>query len=76
MGFYDDSDKITFDEADRLVSDFKRRYKDRRTYVRAKDVCQELEIEASMHNKIRIHEALEKECEAIKKSNGTKFRMK
>lgn len=76
MDFYEDEDKITFDEADEIVKKFQREYKNRRTYVRARSVCEQMDIEPSMHNKIRIHEALEKQCKAIRKSNGTKFRIK
>lgn len=73
MGFYNDSEKITFDEAEEIVKEFRREYRDRRTYVRTRDICDVMDIDGSMHNKIRIHEALEKECKSIRKSNGTKF---
>lgn len=76
MGFYNDSEKITFDEAEQIVHDYITEYKDRRTYVRTKNVCDRMELDGSMHNKIRIHDALEKKCEPIKKSNGTKFKIK
>lgn len=76
MGFYNNDSKITFDKAEELVDEFTREFKDRRSHVRARDVCQEMEVEQSMHNKIRVHEALEKQCETIRKSNGTKFKIK
>lgn len=76
MGFYNDSDKLTFDEAEQIVKDYIREYKDRRTYVRTKNICDRMEIDGSMHNKLRIHDALEKQCKPIKRSNGTKFKIK
>lgn len=76
MGFYNDDDKLTFDDAERIVDDYIREYKNRRTYVRTKNICNEMDIDGSMHNKLRIHDALEKRCEPIKRSNGTKFKIK
>ena len=76
MGFYNDSDKLTFDEAEQIVDEYIIEYKDRRTYVRTKNICERMDIDGSMHNKIRIHDALEQKCEPIKKSNGTKFKIK
>lgn len=76
MGFYNDEHKLTFDEAEQIVNDYIRDYKDRRTYVRTKNICDEMDIEGSMHNKLRIHDALETKCEPIKRSNGTKFKIK
>lgn len=75
MGFYDDEEKITFDNADVIVDRYLRQYHSRRTFVRTRDICGEMDVKNSMHNKIRIHEALSKQCKEIKKADGSKFKI-
>lgn len=75
-GFYGgNSDKITFDEAENIVGEYLSDNKKYRTYIKTRDVCRDMDISPTMHNKVRIHDALEKECEPVKKSNGTRFRI-
>ena len=75
MSFYKDEDKITFDEAEEMVEEFFDEYACKRSYVRTRDICNQLDIESSMHNKHRIHEALKEKCDSSRKSNGTKFKI-
>jgi len=75
-GFYSqDESKITFDEAEDLVEQYVREHKNFRTYIKTRDICNNMNIEPSMHNKVRIHNALEDKCESYTKSNGTRFKM-
>jgi hypothetical protein len=75
MGFYETESKITYDKAEEIVDEFVTKYSHRRSYVRTRDICSEMEIEPTMLNKIRIHDALDGRCEATSRSNGTKFRI-
>lgn len=75
MGFYKSNNKITYDKAEKLVKQFMVENSHCRTYIRTRDICSEMDIDPTMHNKIRIHDALDSKCEATSRSNGTKFRI-
>jgi len=72
-GYYENEDKITFDEADTLVDRYISRVGGRRSRVTSKDVAREFDIEQSHHNLIRLTEALGKRLE-ISRDSGSKVR--
>lgn len=76
MGFYrNDDNKITFDEAEDMVEEYLNDDNRYRSYIKTRDICRHMDIDSSMHNKVRIHDALEEKCEVVRKSNGTRFRI-
>lgn len=69
-GYYEDPDKITFDEAERLVDRYIREYSDRRSRVCSTHVAETYDVESEHHNLIRISDALNDRLEVRKVSSG------
>lgn len=69
--FYDNEDKLTFDEADVIVERFIRKYEDRMNRVTSKEVAKKCDVEPSRHNVIRINEALSERLE-VSRPAGTR----
>ena len=69
-GYYEDSEKLTFDEADRIVNRFLREFDSRKTHVTCKDIISVYEIEMRHHNLIRINKALDKKLETTRESGS------
>lgn len=63
MGYYVDEEKITFDEADRLVDRYLRRGSPMRKTVSASQIIDRYDIDDSRHNIIRVSEALDSRLE-------------
>lgn len=72
--YYNDEEKITFDEADWYVSDFIIRFSDRRSVISVDEVARENSIETSRHNMIRLTEALDDRLRRVDNGNSTKTR--
>lgn len=69
--YYEDEDKITFDEAEVLVERYIRLYEDRKSRVTCKHVASEYDVEELHHNLIRLNDALGKRLEVTRES-GTR----
>lgn len=77
MSYYDDPEKLTYDEAHSLVEQYLREYEKRRTRVTGKDVAVAYEVEETQHNLIRICDALDQRLEVVRESGAkaTQYRI-
>lgn len=69
--YYTDEGKITYDDARKHVRRFDDKYSDRRSRVKARDICRKMDINSSKHNLHRIGQALGERYEA-EQGKGTK----
>jgi hypothetical protein len=75
--FYEDEDKITFDEAEQLAERFIREHGDRVNRVTSKDVAGKYDVEKTRHNLVRINQALDERLEVMRSasSRATQFKL-
>lgn len=73
-GYYDDEDKLTFDEAECLVEKYVQQYKTRRTHVKGSDIIQWSSYSETMHNRYRISAALEEKL-PLERGGGSRTRI-
>lgn len=69
-GYYEDPDKITFDDAEIIVERYIREYSDRRSRVTCRNVARAYEVESSHHNLVRINSALDDRLETSRESGS------
>lgn len=77
MSYYDDDERITFDDAARHVERYIREYGDRRNRVTCKQVAEAYDIAARQHNLIRLNEELDARLETTRSAGGkaTQYRI-
>jgi len=61
--FFEDSDKITYPDADGIVADYLEERAADRVRVTSRDVLEWSEVPDTSHNQRRIHDALTRLCE-------------
>lgn len=61
--FFDDSSKLTYPQADRLVADYIEERGSMKARVTSRDVLNWSEAPDTVHNKRRVHDALSRPCE-------------
>ena len=62
-GFYEESDKISYPQADRLASDYIDDKAGQRTRTTSKDLLEWADTPDTPHNRQRAHDALERLCQ-------------
>lgn len=62
-GYFDDPDKITYPEADRIVSEYLDEKAGQRSRTTSHTVSQWADLPGNLHNKKRLHDALSRLCE-------------
>lgn len=67
-GYYANQDKLTFDEADVLVTRYIREYTGVRCYTKSRHVADAYEVEPIRHNLIRITDAMGRHLEPVDNS--------
>lgn len=63
MTYYNDGNKLTFDEAEQLVVEYMDSSESTKTYATCKDVARFFDVRTSQHNLIRLDDALSRMCE-------------
>lgn len=61
-GFFEDPDKLTYPEADRLVAEYLSENGER-PRTTSRDVLRWAEVQDTPHNQRRVHDALQRVCE-------------
>ena len=70
MGFYEDPEKLTFDRAEALVTEYLDEYGSRITHVTCKEVARKFDVEESHHNLVRLNSALADELKVSRPSGA------
>lgn len=75
MSYYDDDDKLTYDQAEDLLERYIEEYHDQRASFNACDVLDRYDYPRSHHNILRLTEFLQKQCQTIGNTSPTRYKM-